>query len=144
MKFFKEDEDPGFAINMTPMVDIIFLLIIFYLTTSSIIQLEQDLSIDLPKQGKQLKTKAPPARPIVVNVRFLPGGKAGYHVENQPMTLSALTVNLSRAKIRNRDQSVVIRGDRNVRWEHVAAVMGCCGQVGITKVAATVEITQNP
>ena len=50
--------------------------------------------------------------------------------------------NYERAKIRNRDQSVVIRGDRNVKWEHVAAVMGCCGQVGITKVAATVEITQ--
>ena len=64
-------------------------------------------------------------------------------LENQPMTLSSLTVNLSRAKVRNRDQSVVIRGDRNVKWEHVAAVMGSCAHAGISKVSATVEIREN-
>ena len=58
------------------------------------------------------------------------------------MTLPALTVNLSRARVRNKDQAVVIRGDRNVKWEHIAAVMGCCAQAGITRVAATVEIRE--
>ena len=140
MKFTDETEDSSFELNMTPMVDIVFLLIIFFLTTTSIIQLEQDLSIDLPKQSEKIKAKAPPARPIIVNVRHLPGGKAYYHVENEPMTLSSLTSNLSRAKIRYRDQAVVIRGDRNVKWEHIAAVMSCCGQVGISKVSATVEV----
>jgi biopolymer transport protein ExbD len=144
MKRFESDDDSGYAMNLTPMIDIMFLLIIFFLATTSIIQLEQDLSIDLPKQGQRLKTKTPPAAPIVVNVRHVPGssGKASYHVKNQPMTLSALTANLSRAKIRNPDQSVVIRGDRNVRWDHVAQVLARCGQVGITKVAATIEIRQ--
>ncbi len=140
MKFTDDNDESGFELNMTPMVDIVFLLIIFFLTTTSIIQLEQDLSIDLPKQSEEIKAKAPPARPIVVNVRHLPGGKAYYHVENEPMTLSSLTANLSRAKIRYKDQAVVIRGDRNVKWEHIAAVMSCCGQVGISKVSATVEV----
>ena len=85
----------------------------------------------------------PPVRPIVVNVRHRGGGKAYYPVENEAMTLPALTVNLSRAKIRNPDQAVVIRGDRRVKWEHVAAVMGCCAQAGIAKVSATVEIRDN-
>jgi biopolymer transport protein ExbD len=144
MKPFTRETDEGYSLNITPLIDVMFLLIIFLLTTTAIIKLEQDLTIDLPKQSKKLQTQAPPARPIVVNVRHLPGGKASYHVENEPLTLSALTLNLSRAKVRNRDQSVVIRGDRNVKWEHVAAVMGCCGQVGITKVAATLEIRQTP
>jgi biopolymer transport protein ExbD len=77
-----------------------------------------------------------------VNVRNLPGGKPYYHVENEPMTIPALTVNLSRARIKNADQAVVIRGDRNVKWEHIAAVMGCCAQAGITKVSATVVILE--
>jgi biopolymer transport protein ExbD len=144
MKPFIREGNEGYSLNITPLIDVMFLLIIFLLTTTAIIQLEQDLTIDLPKQSKQLKTKAPPARPIVVNVRYLPGGRASYRVENEPMSLSELTGNLSRAKVHNRDQSVVIRGDRNVKWEHIAAVMGCCGQVGITKVAATVEIRENP
>jgi biopolymer transport protein ExbD len=136
------DDDSAFEVNMTPMVDIVFQLIIFFLATTSFIQLEQDLTIDLPKQSKQLNVKAPPARPIVVNVRYLPGGEAYYHVENERMDLGALTMNLSRAKIRNKDQAVVVRGDRNVRWEHIASVLGCCAQVGISKVSATVEVLE--
>jgi len=77
-----------------------------------------------------------------VNVKHLPGGKAFYHVENERISLPALTINLSRARVRNKDQAVVIRGDRSVKWENVAAVMSCCAQAGITKVSATVEIRE--
>ncbi len=140
MKFERDPEESGFEINMTPMVDIVFLLIIFFLTTTSIIKLEQDLTIDLPKQSRKLRVKAPPPSPIVVNVRNMPGGKAFYHVQNEPMSLPSLKSHLSRAKVYNRDQAVVIRGDRNVKWEHVAAVMGVCSRAGVSKVSATVEI----
>ena len=143
MKFDREAWEP-MTVDMTPMVDCIFAIILFLLVVTSVVEsMEQDLSIDLPTQAREMKVKATPARPIVVNVRYLPGGKAGYHVENERMTLPALTVNLSRAKIRNTDQAVVIRGDRNVKWEHIAAVMGCCAQAGITRVSATVEIKEN-
>lgn len=140
---FNKEADEAMAIDMTPLVDCIFAIILFLLVTSSFVEsLEQDLAIELPTQSTVVKVKAPPARPVVVNVRYLPGGKAYYHVENEPMTLPALTVNLSRAKIRNRDQSVVIRGDRNVKWEHIAAVMSSCAQAGISKVSATVEVRE--
>lgn len=142
MRILNEDDEVKYEISMTPLIDIFCLLIIFFLLTTSFMQLEQDLDIDLPKQGK-LKVKAPPSKPVVVNVRHLPGGKAYYHVQNEPMTLATLTSHLSRAKVRNKDQAVVIRGDRRVKWEHVAAVMGRCGQVGITKVSATVEVDQS-
>lgn len=142
MKFDREPEE-DMHIDMTPMVDAIFAIILFLLVCSSMEQfLEQDISIELPTYGRRLKVTAPPARPIIVNVRHLPTGKPYYHVENQPLTLPQLTMNLSRAKVRNKDQAVVIRGDRNVKWEHVAAVMGCCAQAGITKVSATVEIRE--
>jgi len=142
MKFRSIEDEEEMRINMDPMIDCVFLLILFFLVTTSFIKLEQDLSINLPVYGRELQVKAPPARPVVVNVGVLAGGRAEYRVENERMTLPALTVNLSRAKVRNRDQAVVIRGDRNVRWEHVAAVMGCCAQAGIAKVFATVEIRE--
>ncbi len=142
MKFRGVDDEEEMRINMDPMIDCVFQLILFFLVTTSFIRLEQDLSINLPIHSKELKIKTPPARPVVVNVKNLPGGKAYYHVENERISLPALTINLSRARVRNKDQAVVIRGDRNVKWEHVAAVMSCCAQAGITKVSATVEIRE--
>jgi len=142
MKIQGVEDEQQLHINIFPLIDCAILLIIFFLVTTSFIRLEQDLSINLPVYSRELKVKNPPPRPIVVNVRYQPGGKAYYHVDNERMTLPALTVNLSRASVRNPDQAVVIRGDRNVKWEHVAAVMGCCAQAGITKVSATVEIRE--
>lgn len=142
MKFLRADADEEMRINMDPMIDCVFQLILFFLVTTSFIRLEQDLSINLPVHSRELKIKTPPARPIVVNVKHLPGGKAYYHVENERISLPALTINLSRARVRNKDQAVVIRGDRSVLWDHVAAVMSCCAQAGITKVSATVEIRE--
>jgi len=140
---FNREADEEMRIDMTPLVDAIFAIILFLLVCSSFVEsMEQDLSIDLPTQGKALKVKTPPSRPIVVNVRYLPGGRAYYHVENQQMALPALTSNLSRAQVRNPNQAVVIRGDRNVKWEHIAAVMGCCAQAGIAKISATVEVRE--
>ncbi len=141
MRFTKEVYEEV-RINMDPMIDCVFLLIIFFLTTTAFIKLEQDLSINLPTMSEQLKVKKPPSGPIVVNVRYLPGGTAYYHVDNEKMSLTTLTINLTRAKIRNKDQAVIIRGDKNVKWDHVAQVMACCGRAGITKVSATVEVEE--
>jgi biopolymer transport protein ExbD len=139
MKFDKEPWEP-LTIDMTPMVDAIFAIILFLVVASSFAEaIEQDISIELPTYGRELKVKAPPARPIVVNVRRLPGGKPDYHIENVHMSLAEVRQRLSLAHIRNRDQAVVIRGDRHVLWEHIAAVMSRCAEVGITKVYATVE-----
>jgi len=141
MKRRHHEAEDEMGINLTPLIDCVFLLIIFFLVTASVIPLESDLSIQLPTHNRQLKTKVP-SRPITVNVRFLPGGRAYYHVENERMSLASLTVNLSRAKVRNKDQAVVIRGDKRVKWEHIAAVMGCCAQAGINKVSASLEIQE--
>ena len=144
MKFTDIEEDQEMKMDLAPMIDCVFLLIIFFLVTTSFIKLEQDLTIKLPVQSRQLKTKAPPPQPIVVNVKYLAGGKAYYRLENERMSMSSLRIRLSRARVRSKNQTaVVIRGDRRVKWEHVAAVMSCCAQAGITKVSATVEITQS-
>mgnify|MGYP002262907886 CR=1 FL=1 len=133
-----EHEEP--ELNLTPMIDIVFLLIIFFLATTVFIKLEQDLSINLPTMSEQLKVKEQPSAPIIVNVRFLPGGNAFYHVNNEKMSVTALTISLTRAKVRNDEQAVVIRGDKNVKWDHIAQVMAACAQANITKVSATVEV----
>jgi biopolymer transport protein ExbD len=143
MKIGRDNPEENIEMNMTPMIDCIFQLILFFLVTSSFIKLEQDLSINLPIQSREMKVQQPPARPIVVNVKYVGANQVLYSVENEQMTLAGLTANFSRARIRNKDQAVIIRGDRRVRWDHVAAVMGCCAHAGIVKISATMEISEN-
>jgi len=143
MKFDKEAWEP-LNVDMTPMVDCIFAIILFLLVVASFVEnMEQDVSIELPTASVQVDTKAPPTPPIVVNVRLLEGGRALYIVQSEQMTLQQLKNNLSLARATKRDQSVVIRGDRNVRWEHIADVLITCGEVGITKVYARTEYREN-
>jgi biopolymer transport protein ExbD len=139
---FQREADEAMRIDMTPMVDAIFAIILFLLVTSSYLEsLEQDININLPSMSKIVKP-VKTSRPIVVNVRYLPGGNAYYHVENEKMSLPTLTVNLTRAKLRDPEQAVVIRGDKDVKWDHVAKVMGCCANARITKVSATLEVSE--
>ncbi|MGA2497839.1 MAG: biopolymer transporter ExbD [Tepidisphaeraceae bacterium] len=139
MTFDREPYEP-LNVDMTPMVDAIFAIILFLLVASSFVEsLETDMSIELPTAGKVLKVKAPPARPIIVNVRNLPGGRADYRVNNTSYSVAQMTSELSKAKIANRDQAVIVRGDRNVKWDHVARVMRCCAQAGIARVSAAFE-----
>ena len=142
MKALIEAEE-AMHVDMTPLVDAIFAIILFLLVVSSYVEsTEQDISINLPTMSKQIKVVNTPSRPIVVNVRYLPGGEAYYHVVNERMSVPALTIHLTRAHLRDKEQAVVIRGDRNVKWDHVAKVMTCCAQAGISKVSATVEVQQ--
>ncbi|HSI32402.1 MAG TPA: biopolymer transporter ExbD [Tepidisphaeraceae bacterium] len=139
MTFDKEPYEP-MSVDMTPMVDAIFAIILFLLVASSFVEsMESDTSINLPTAGKTLKAKAPPARPIVVNVRNMPGGRADYRVNNASYSMAQMASELSRARVGNKDQAVVIRGDKNVRWDHVAQVMRACAQAGISKVSAAFE-----
>lgn len=142
VNFQSNEGDEELRISMEPMIDCVFQLILFFLVTTSFIKIEQDMSINLPVQSPHVQPKAPPTPPIVVNVRYVGPNQVVYHVNNEPLTLASLTVNMSRALVKNKDQAVVIRGDKRVRWDNVAAVMGCCADAGITKVSATMETEQ--
>jgi biopolymer transport protein ExbD len=107
-------------------------------------QMEQDISIELPTCGKIIAAKAPPAPPVVVNVRALPPlGRPVYSVGGETLSLLDLQQRLTWQRMQRKEQaSVVVRGDKNVRWEHIAVVLAFCARAGITKVSATFEILE--
>jgi biopolymer transport protein ExbD len=139
---FEKEAEHAMHVDMTPLVDAIFAIILFLLVASSYVEaIEQDISINLPTSSP-IKGPNVPVRPITVNVRLLPGGNAFYHVENERMSLTTLTINLTQARIRNKEQSVVIRADKDVKWDHVAKVLESCANARITKVSATFAVSE--
>lgn len=110
------------AINMTPMIDVTFLLIIFFLVSSHLAKQENFLKLSLPLAASgQTDDLAKPT----LTVQVLADGS--YQVGNQPMALDPI-----RRLIAQRNQSenvsvrVRIRTDRTSRYEAIAGLLRMC------------------
>ncbi len=125
--------DVGF--NMTPMIDVVFQLIIFFLLSSHLARQEKQLSLPLPAARSGL-VEAADARPrLTVNV--LADGTL--LVANRPIQPEDLVRLLrERRAAHGEELEVRIRADRNVLYRRVEPVMVACVQAGIWNVAYAV------
>ena len=63
MSFVEQEQEQELEVNLDPLIDCVFLLIIFFLVTTSFIKMEQDLSINLPVHANEMKVQPLPTRP---------------------------------------------------------------------------------
>ena len=121
------------TVNMMPLIDILFQLIIFFLVATQIATAERSLPIVLPQ--------ASAAKPLTSKPKefFIDVDKQGhYFARGVSTTLEALEKQLTQATIDNpQRQSVVIRADKNCVWNHVVAAMNACNKVGIADYRVT-------
>jgi len=126
--------DVGF--NMTPMIDVVFQLIIFFLLSSHLAKQEKQLPLPLPAARSGL-VEAADARPrLTVNV--LADGTL--LVANRPIRAEDLVGLLrERRAAHGEELEVRIRADRSVLYRRVEPVMVACVQAGIWNVAYAVQ-----
>jgi biopolymer transport protein ExbD len=124
---------------MTPMIDVVFLLIIFFLVSSHLAQQEVQLDLDLPGAASGRRPDADELRRVVVNV--LPEQQAGGYVMvggrlvgNQE--LFRLIAYESRRS--GRQLEVRIRSDRTVPYRVIEPVMVACARARVWQVAFAV------
>lgn len=122
--------------NMTPMIDISFLLIVFFIVSSRLAQQEIQLELDLPQaaSGEESETE-PTGRRLVVNV--LPEGElmaAGAAIEAADLER---LIALERSKA-GADLEVRIRSDQNVPYRFVEPILLACTRAGVWKVTFAV------
>jgi biopolymer transport protein ExbD len=127
MRLEREVEDEG-GINLTPMVDVVFLLLIFFLAATTFRSDEVALDMRLPsaKSGDAGKGD----KPLVVNL--LADGKL--HVDGREVTLEALRQKLAAAGQRNAEQAVLVRGDQQAQFGIGVQVLDACRLAKIKKV----------
>jgi len=120
--------------NMTPMIDVVFLLIIFFLVSSHLAKREAQMKLDLPVAVQGENDEDTDSR-MTVNV--LPNGDILTAGRQVPAT--ALTGLLrEKAAIAGEDLEVRIRSDRTVAYEKVEAVMRACTAAGVWNVTIAV------
>jgi biopolymer transport protein ExbD len=120
----KDREAPG--LDLTPVIDIVFMLLIFFLVATTFQQTERELRIALPRTAPAGPiTNA--LREIVLNVR----ADGTLVALGKPIGDQELSAMLTAAVARNPGQKVNVRGDRAAPYEAVARALALCKAAGI-------------
>ena len=116
------------ALSMTPLIDVVFLLLIFFLVASRLSQEDRELDVPLPTAANAMPMTSE-AQELVVNI----DDQGGIVVNGELLTLSGLERYLSQALANNPlGQAVIIRADRRVPLQMPVDVMDMCLKCGAT------------
>jgi len=121
----------GVSVNITPLIDVIFLLIIFFLAASHFVKNESRDEVDLPEAvtGEDEQQKA--AGRLVVTVTA--GGN--YKVGGQVLSLSEIEPLLFDGFAKDGENfEVRIRGDKAVPYRVIEPLMVTCAEAGVTQI----------
>jgi biopolymer transport protein ExbD len=120
-------------LSLTPLIDVVFLLLIFFLVTSRFEEEERRLNIVLPSATSAAPMIHRP-REIVVDV----DAQGNIYLRGQPTDYEELRRLLASAVVNHPiHQSVIIRADANASFQPVVNVMDLCNQTGITDYSVT-------
>jgi biopolymer transport protein ExbD len=122
--------------NFTPMIDVVFNLLLFFMVAARFAQEEREVPVTLPKASEaQPLTKTPTE--LYVNVNQVGQIFAG----KREVTVSELDTFLQQAVVNNplQNQTVIIRADKRVPVEHVVAVMNSCMKAKISDYRFTTD-----
>jgi biopolymer transport protein TolR len=118
-------------INVTPLVDVMLVLLVIFMVTAPILQ--QGVAIDLPKVAAS--PLAGDEEQLVVNV-----DKAGrVFLNDTPMALPDLTTKLAAIRAARPDRQVFVRADQSVPYGQVMKTMAAVRESGLTKVGLVTE-----
>ncbi|MCX6974248.1 MAG: biopolymer transporter ExbD [Verrucomicrobia bacterium] len=117
----------GLFFNVTSLVDVLLVLVIFLLVSWTESRVESELAIELPKSSSAPQHSALKS-PILVNIR--PGGEIT--VNQRPIKDAGLRDMLSSLVKLDAGQSVVLRSDKSVPYERILQVLDLCNESGVT------------
>jgi biopolymer transport protein ExbD len=119
---------PG--IQLAPLVDVLLLLLIFFLLTWNAARNENELDVKVPKAAAAKPNNAP-VGDVVVNVK----ADGNVVVNRRTLTSAELTDLLKSLVALNTEQAVIIRGDEAGAYKNIIGVLNICTEAGITNVA---------
>ncbi len=126
-----DDEKP--ELNITPLVDIMLVLLAILMVTAPSITYEE--KINLP-QGSQKSTSAPSVKRLIVSIN----AKKDIFLNQEKYSFVSFADNLAQKKAQfNTDEPVFIRADKSLKYDDVIFVLKSIKNLGFNKVALQTE-----
>ena len=134
MKLKRRAEPLVMGFQIAPMVDVLLVLLCFFILTWNFARKEMELSVKVP-------TAEHGGEPSLdVNQTVLNVNADGSMVMNtKPITFEELGDRMATLAKINPDYAIILRGDENVPYKYVARVLGVCNGAGIWNVALPVN-----
>jgi biopolymer transport protein ExbD len=125
------DEEP--QLNMTPMVDVVFQLILFFLLGTKFTEMERKIGLEIPRVAASASLPAAPERQIVHVYR-----DGTVALNGAPVSLEQLTEKLAATQREAREPGVLVRGDHHGEFQRIAEVLHACKQAGVQQLGISV------
>jgi biopolymer transport protein ExbD len=122
-------------LNLTAMLDVMFLLIIFFALNTRFLDEERQIELRIPQVADRGPLGAAAQRKTVNVYR---DGKIT--LDQKPVTLDELPGRLAANKAEGGRLGVVVRGDAKVEYQQVAAVLNACKQAGVGDLGISVRL----
>ncbi len=137
--------DRPMQVNMTSMVDIVFLLIIFFVLVSQFISAD-NIMVELPDPDKSLAKAIELPERVVLNCQYAgsdPGGKVKVRFLLGPISIDNITELENRLRAVKEDRpevQVVLRADRRTSYDSVREAMQAIAGAGIESMNIAAEV----
>lgn len=131
MRFRKHAKIEPIPLQLAPMIDILFLLLIFFIITWNFARRETEIEISVPAASEGKADKQHDVGEIVINVRKTGEIVVESVVQSEPQLLSRLKLLASVYK----DQAIILRGDEKTEWQKLMNVLNICQEAGIWNVS---------
>ena len=133
MAFGTQDETDEVMneINMTPLVDVMLVLLIIFIITVPVLQ--HSVNIDLPRASNEVEVTKP------ATIRLSVDAQGRYFINDAVLADDELVPRFKAAAAQEPQPELHIRGDKSVRYERVAQAMAAAQQAGLRKIGFVTE-----
>jgi biopolymer transport protein ExbD len=131
----KQATDDLPTINLTPMLDVVFNLIVFFLVGTQFVEMDRSIQVDVPKVSDAGPLAPAPVRRVLTITR---DGETA--LDGRTLSLEEIANELTLACRDYPDLAVLVKGDGEGRFQTVADALSTCSRAGIADTAIAVEL----
>jgi len=130
MKFGKPPYESEDAIQLAPLIDIVFLTLVFFMTTAVYTSIESEIDIALPTASSAITSERTRGE-IIINLR----DDGQIILNNRELSIPELQDVLNRVAENFPGGAVIVRGDREAQLGRAIAILNCCRNADIQNVS---------
>jgi biopolymer transport protein TolR len=131
MAFDEQDDDSFAQINITPLVDVMLVLLVIFMVTAPLLQ--QGIGVELPRVA------AKPLTTEVEQLNVVISRDGGVRLNNIPLSAEELNRKLTALVQSQPDCKVALRADKSVPYGQLAEVMAVIRNAGVKKIGMVTE-----